>query len=510
MMASGQCSHAGAGKESAMDVRRAQRVLVSGFVALMAGPLYALFRGVGLPLPVAVVVVVAVSGAAIVKLAPRVPSEIASVLAGKKLLWAWLLMTMLAAVQLGSLAVFMSDSTARPFAVMPSSDFSTEHNCYTAYFEGVRIGHLEPNVYEPTLYRPAPRSPRFIDGFTVDAYEYPPPFLVFPAIARLLSQSFLTHRTLFFSFECFLLAAAVVAVARRLQRPASDRLVLLLPLFFLALPIRSTLQSGNFQLAAVAMAVLAWTSFARNRNALGGALLGFAVVSKLFPGLLLVYFLARGKLRPVAATIVAAAGFAALALLLFGADVYRAFFSFHVPRLISGDAFPMLKFVPPAILINHSVYGIVLKAKLLGLTTHGMETAARIAWGYTIVLLAVTVMIARRAKDEFEPRAMLAILALGALRAPFLPVDYGTLVPITIAVVALASGPSTRRSLWFWIIAFAMLNILFPFEWFKPKFPPPLFLATLSQLAHFAVVIAAVRQLLRVDRVERAPATPTN
>ena len=483
-----------------MHLRTAQRVVVSGFAALMAGPAYALFRGVGLPLAAAIPVVAALVAFTVVKLAARVPPELANLLAGKKLLWVWLVMTALAAVQLGRLSLFMADPEARSSSTISSSAFETEHNCYTAYFEGARLAPLSPNIYEPTLYRPAPRSPRFIEGFTVDAYEYPPPFLVLPAIGRFLSDSFLTHRRIFFSLECFLLAAAIVAIARRLPRPASDRLVLLVPLFFLALPIRMSLQSGNFQLAAVAISILAWASFERDRNALGGVLLGFAIVAKLFPALFLVYFLLRKRLRPVVATSLAAAGLAALALAFFGIDVYRAFFSFHVPRLLSGEAFPALKFVPPAILINHSVYGIVLKGKAVGITTLGMETASRVAWVYTALLLVVIVMMARRAKNELTPLAMLAILALGALRAPFLPQEYGTIVPITIAIVVLASGPSTRLRFGLWVFALVMLNVVVPFEWFRPKFPPPFLLTSLCQVVHFAVVFAAIRRVLQVER----------
>lgn len=475
---------------------RAERAIAAGFSVLLAGPAFALLRGFGLPAAAAVPVVLAVAVAVVLKLSSRVPAAITdAVTARRAYLPAWLILTLFAAVQLGRLSIFMSDPSAREHSVLPSSAFITPHSCYTSYFEAARAGRTEPNIYLSEFYRPDARAARLVDGFNVDSYEYPPPFLVLPAIGMMLSQSFLTHRTVFFALECFLLVGAMLAFARTLRGAAEHRFVLLIPVMFLLTPVRMCLQIGNFQLAAIALCLLAWASFARGRDALGGVALGFATVSKLFPGLLVLYLLARRRFRPAVATMIAGAVFSALAFMIFGGKVYDAFFSYHVPRLASGEAFPALKFVPPAILINHSVYGIVLKLKLFGATSHGMELAGKIAWIYTLVVVGIVGFLARRreAGRDFDPMLALALLALGALRAPFLPQEYGTLIPILVLFVfAAEAAVRSRGQAVAFLFALTMLSIVIPLDWFRPNYPPPVLVSALAQLTDFAVVTASV------------------
>jgi hypothetical protein len=77
------------------------------------------------------------------------------------------------------------------------------------------------------------------------------------------------------------------------------------------------LQKGNFQMMAITMAMLAMILFERRRCAAGGALLAFATVSKLYPGMLLLYLLARRDWRAVAWTTAMGAVFVVLGILTF-------------------------------------------------------------------------------------------------------------------------------------------------------------------------------------------------
>ena len=65
------------------------------------------------------------------------------------------------------------------------------------------------------------------------------------------------------------------------------------------LSIVGTLQAGNAHLLFIAAAVAAMLLFERQRHAAGGAILAYAIVSKLFPGVLLFYLLLRRDWRAV-------------------------------------------------------------------------------------------------------------------------------------------------------------------------------------------------------------------
>ena len=88
-----------------------------------------------------------------------------------------------------------------------------------------------------------------------------------------------------------LLATGFVLVARWIGGPEGRRAGLLSPLAFVAVGTFSGLQFGNAQIAMIALSVIAMMAFEERRPALGGAMLAFAVVSKLSPGLLLLVLL---------------------------------------------------------------------------------------------------------------------------------------------------------------------------------------------------------------------------
>ena len=96
-----------------------------------------------------------------------------------------LLAAVLALVQLGRLAVFIVDASRTGFSTVPSSRWEVLHSCVTAYYVAGKAAPDVPNVYDDALYSlpgdpSAPRKPRLLDGFRVDVYEYPPPFLLLP------------------------------------------------------------------------------------------------------------------------------------------------------------------------------------------------------------------------------------------------------------------------------------------------------------------------------------------
>jgi alpha-1,2-mannosyltransferase len=310
------------------------------------------------------------------------------------------LATLVMVVVLARLTVFMADDARPGFSAFPSSAWEVRHSCVSAYFVAAGAARDDRSVYSDELYT-APnddgkgvRKPLMLGRFGIDVYEYPPPFLLLPLVLRHLLPGFLAFRLLWFVLNGVGVAFAMVWVARALPPPAARRALLLAPLVWIAPPTLSALQKGNVQLLIIALAMLAMLLFERRRFAAGGALLAFATASKLFPGLLLVYLIARRQFRAVAWTAAMGALLLGLSLAVVGARQYAGFAD-HLPGLMGGEAFPAFR-NPSAMAINFSIPGLVFKLKLLGLGALSFGASKIVGWLYTLVLLVVVVRVSRR------------------------------------------------------------------------------------------------------------------
>ena len=102
---------------------------------------------------------------------------------------------------------------------------------------------------------------------------------------------------------------------------------------------------------------------------------------------------------------------------------YSAFLH-HLPRLLSGEAFPAFR-RPGSVAANLSVPGFLFKLKLFGLLNGSFALMKIIGSIYTVILLAATVAIGmRKPTRNDQPLIWLAVLILASLRSPFLP-TYG-------------------------------------------------------------------------------------
>lgn len=382
----------------------------------------------------------------------------------------------LAAVALLRLAVFTVDPARVDFSAVPNSDWEVRHSCLTAYAVAARVASTGANVYDDALYSlpdespTAPRRPRTLGPFNVDVYEYPPPFLLLP---RALSWSageglpseaeFDRLRLLWFALDLGVIVVALVAVAAALPAPQATRAILLAPLVLLALPTQSFLQKGNVQGMILAGSMIAMVLFDRGGTAAGGTLLAFATASKLYPGLLGIFLVARRRWREVFVTAAFGGAFAAAALLIFGRAPWDAFLE-HFPRLMSGESFPAFR-NPKAVAINFSIPGIVFKLGLFGLDA-SFGAARLVGTIYMLMAVAVVVMVARRAlAPEEKPLVWLAILILATLRSPFLPQAYAPFPALWLLTLAGARQAMTARRLGAVLLVWAGLNIGWPIDW---------------------------------------------
>ncbi|MET0552636.1 MAG: glycosyltransferase family 87 protein [Vicinamibacteria bacterium] len=378
----------------------------------------------------------------------------------------------LALVQLGRLTVFMADASRTGFSQFPSSPWEIKHSCLTAYHvAGTAVGEGR-NVFDPALYN-APdddpgrqRRPATLGPFNVDVYEYPPPFLLLARALHFAAPDFFRLRALWHGLTLALLLAATLAAVRLLDRASGTRALLLAPLLWVAPPTLSALQKGNVQVAIIALCVLALFLFRRRLFAAGGLLLAVATLAKLFPGMLVLYLLARRQWRAAAWT--AGMGIAVLlaSLLDTGVEPYRAFLQ-HLPGLLGGEAFPAFR-NPNAMAINLSIPGIVFKLKLLGVPGMGFPAAKLVGWIWTLAIAAATAVLARRAREDREILAWLAVLVLATLRSPFLPQAYGAMPPLWLLTLFAATLVPTTRTLLLTLGAAVVLAHYEPQDWGIP------------------------------------------
>jgi hypothetical protein len=247
------------------------------------------------------------------------------------------------------------------------------------------------------------------------------------------------------------------------------------------------------------LAIVSAIAFERRRWALGGALLAFATVSKLYPGMLVVYLLARREWRALAWIVALMLLFA----LVIGVDLGRAVyveFAHHMPSLLGGEAFPAFR-NPMGTAINLSIPGVVFKLKLFGVPSMGFGAMKLIGWVYTLIAVAVTWWLAgRKTREEEKPLIWLAILILATLRSPFLPQDYGVFPAAWMLTLVAARFEATMKNLLLTLLAWLALAVVWPLD--RAIDARWLALGTgLVQLLMIGLAVWSVRRSLRPEPI---------
>jgi hypothetical protein len=402
--------------------------------------------------------------------------------------------TVLAIFQLVRLTVFTVAPTRDDFAAVPWSTFSRHHYCASAYFVAGGVARGATNVYDNALYdhpdsvATAQRKPRTIQGFNVDVYEYPPPFLVLPRLLMRVAPDFMRFRMVWFGLSSASLLVAMLLAAGAMPRGQATRAVLLMPLVWAGLATIGGLQMGNFQVMTLAISMAGMAMLSRRHDAAGGALLGFAVVGKLFPGMLLLYLAARRAWRPVVATGIGGMLIVLLALWDMGLAPFAAFVH-HLPRLLGGEAFAAFR-NPAAVAANLSIPGLVFKLRFFGFPDMGFGGAKVVGWVYTVVAVAVTFLLARRGRGG--PVAWITVLVVATLRSPFLPTAYAAVAPLWLLTLLAAENVMRPRVLAWIGLAWLTLEFVWPVDWpLDPRVASAINVLPMATI--LALIVVAVR-----------------
>ena len=363
----------------------------------------------------------------------------------------YVILALVALVKTTHLCTFMGDPTRSDLQVLPGEKFMETHSCLSAYVHADKLSRQRvDNLYAEPLWLGSQGLPEVPAGaenpyrpFLLDYYAYPPPFLLAMTPLAPFSGDFAAQRALWFGLNGLLLALGLWVVARWVDGPKAHRILLLAPLFFGALPVLATLQVGNFQIAVVVMTILAMVSFDQNRSAIGGALLAFAILSKLSPGVFGIVLLLQRRYRSAAWTAGFGLLFLAISVAMAGMNPLHSFLTYTLPRLSSGVTFAFLDDTPFNIFTNMAPFGLPFKFQLAGMTVHDpWRLARRVSRVYSGVLVLLALVAARRRAGR-RPQAVvwMSLGVLAALQSPFAPgyVTIGLLWAIALMSVEVRS-----------------------------------------------------------------------
>jgi alpha-1,2-mannosyltransferase len=457
-----------------------ERLAVTAVVAaLTAPPLHVGLRALNVPGAMVLTAVLLGTGAGV--LFPRLPRALDGAWSRRRTLaLLWLFISAVAVVQMVRLGSFLLDGSRRADSMLPLYDTAAEHSCLSAYHQGAILSRQhESDLYDPAHYTGKVGGERF----KREVYEYPPPFLLLPRLlGAVTSEDFLRLRALWFPVLALPLLLALGLLARATRQPA---VALLAPAVLAAMPTMLSLQYGNFHLAALALAVLAMLALRGERPRMGGALLAFATLAKIFPGLLLVVLAAERRWRAVGWTLAWMIGWTLLSMVVLGPEPMAAFLQRQVGRVATGAAFPFMNANERVVAANMSFFAVVWKLGLL--LGHPSAALARLgSWLGAAALLVGVWRAARRRADE--PALWMAALFLGALVSPFAPNPYAPVALLWLLTLLLpAALPSRPRTLTLaatWLASSVMVYLL-PLR----AGPALLLLSLVGQLAGLAVAL---------------------
>jgi alpha-1,2-mannosyltransferase len=415
------------------------------------------------------------------------------------------LVGLVADVQIGRQSVFMHDPSYASFARSAGNKWWREHCCLTAYTEAERFAKSgDKNAYDVHLYRG-----RYLGSLKVDPFHYPPPFLLLPGAMSLMVGDFENVRALWFSIQAIFIAATLAGLAWWIGGTGGALALLAVPGVLVLPQVPETLQIGNVQITVVAMTLLAMLLLSAGRVRTGGALLAFATLGKMFPGLLLLYLVLARRWRAVIWTSACGVALVLLTVAAYGPRVFADFAGHELPRIMSGEAFPQTE-LPRAVTANQSVYGLTVKLRTLGMTALDRSTGRAVATAFGVVLLALTAVVAWRVRLETSrpedrlraAQVWLALVTLASLQGPFSGMSYALVGTIWLVTLLAAQAADVRGYLsWLTLLSLYLVGgLVLPSPGTDPQPTWAIVISLVLQVLALTINLWAVGRALAVSR----------
>lgn len=424
----------------------------------------------------------------ITRLADQLPEELDGLSKQYKIrTFLFLLLSIITIVLISRLSIFMNNFEYSGASVLPFIPFFKTHSCLTAYVHAIQLIEIgTENLYDPSNW-PNSGNEKYAP-FLLDAFMYPPPFLLLPKLLFSITNSFPVQRAVWFGFSGIFIASVFWIIAKWTGKKNEWHSIFLIFLVGSSLSVLVTLQTGNIHHVTIAMAILAMYLFEKKQPVFGGALLAFAIISKISPGLLCVVLLVQRRWKDLFWTSVFGVIYLGLSIFIFGYDTLKDFIFFEIPLLRSGQAMYWLDKQTNEILINFSPFGIPFKLGLLGIKLENSWQIAKIIGNlYTVLIVIVTVYFSFK---EREPRQKVylwsGVLTLAGLQSPFAPGYVG--IPLLWAMTIIAADIKSKNGFILLVLGWICLNSLLPVPPFS-EFAGAMYSIFQQFIAFFAIGI---------------------
>lgn len=364
------------------------------------------------------------------------------------------LMALLTIVQIARLSTHKSDPTTS-WWILTADEAFTEHECGTAYFHAVELHDRgEQNIYLADHYPILNRniSPHTeIEGLRVeDAYQYPPQFLLLPKLILTITHHYPTIRIIWFSLQFIGIVAVFLILAHWVGGITGRWMAMLAPLVIVSPSALYAYQYTQFHFIAIALAIAGMLAFEKKRNALGGALLAFAILGKIFPGFLLILLLIEKRWKPLIWTALFGIAFTLTTLAIFGSVPFSAFISYQLPRLQSFAAFAFLDTWPEMrfmlISLNFSPYGQIVRLGEMGIPGMTTTVASGLNSLSTLILIGLAIFASRHLRSRVNRvQIWLAIVGFASMMSPAAWADYIHLPALWLLTTFAAESKDNRK-----------------------------------------------------------------
>jgi hypothetical protein len=458
-----------AGADAARSARSAWAVVA--LVATLSG---ALVGGVA-----GAVSLLSVGAAALVVL-PRMVAALSATLArlpapSSFRLGVWCLTAVLAVGSSVKMATYFGDPEATAFA--GSDRVLLHHFCATSYVHGAELVLAGvDNPYDLELAVPTgagpealPPSAAHMAPFELDRYGYPPQFLLFPMAVLGISADFTAFRAIWTCLNAIFVGFFLWHLGLWVG-PRSGRLLrAIAPLLWLISGI--VYQTGNIHLVVFGIGMLAMQAFHARRDTLGGALLAWATLAKIAPGLLGVLLLMRRRWAATAWTVAFAVFLSLVSLVAMGTGVFESFIHYHLPMISSGEGYDFLDDDRRHIYENLAPFSLPFKLAELGVALDPWVWGPRVASVYTLSAFVLTALAGRLALDRRGHVSLWAlVLTFAGLRSPMAAgyVMFGVMLSLALAAVDFATAKDRIAGA---LVAAAMLFMMPQFS-FLPMWVP--------------------------------------
>jgi hypothetical protein len=268
----------------------------------------------------------------------------------------------------------------------------------------------------------------------------------------------------------------------------------------LSFPLHRNLLFGQYYLLLLVLIVAACWAYLKERYFLSGALIAIAAACKIFPVLIVAFFLQRRNWRALTSALVTGIAAAALSIAVFGWNVHRTFVHEALPWALHGEA--MSPYVISAASISSLLHYLFLSESEWN--PHPWHNSillyALLQPALQMLLLAPAILLIRR-KDQSRQRIALEWVGLltASLAISTLPSSYHFVLMI-FPMCVLGAFLIERGALgWLAALLIAYLGIGFPMPSPNHQMGPAI-LFYIPRLPLMVAVLLGTYALLRSGR----------